>query len=302
MRKAISEGFQKIQEIAEPIISFFKNWGAFALFDENSPLRKAIAEGVQKIQKIAEPVISFFKNWSVFALFDENSSLRRKMSEGAETLKQISENIIGFYKNWSIFALFDENSAMRKKMAEGAQKLANVGENISNFYEGIWESVSGWFGGMIDSVKTKIEEFSFVDLLEQLWAAIKEWILDAPAKLLAGFKEAGSDILEWAKNKAAEIKGDKETEVATAPAPAPSPATTSSPMPAPSPQERNKQELERQTEQNKDLAAAPPKPVQSISPTVVSVDRSTQQAVTYNKEMHASKHRGSPGMATASSY
>jgi hypothetical protein len=167
-----------------------------------------------------------------------------------------------------------------------------------------------------------LKEFSFTDLFQQMWDAIKEWVLDAPKQLLGIGGDDAEDIQEakdqQAIQKAAEqfrntdedlyedlldaddleeakeILADKNYNAEQINNMLGIPPAKPTPVPAPSPQQTNQKKLDEATEQRDNLAAAPKQTPASSSPVAIAVDKSIKTATTYAREIHAAKHRSMP--------
>ena len=166
-------------------------------------------------------------------------------------------------------------------------------DSMLAFPKFLLEALFGILG--FDAIATYLADFSFVDLFEQLWLAIKDWVLDAPKRLLGGW--FGDDDDDEKDEKAAnKAKLAKSTDPAIENTKGVVTPTTTSP------QQANQNKLNETTEKNKNLAAAPKQPPAISSSTNVAVDNSQKQAVTYRKELHAGKNRGAPDVRSVSPF
>lgn len=232
--------------------------------------------------------------------FDDAAKVVEKFN-----FKEFLDKYMGFFMPIvGLIDLFDENSEMRKRIASGIEAMknfdpsdffVNLGEVLMEMIKRIAESMPGGKALLkFLGIKPKTEKTSTpsYEVAKDKNVAAAQARLDkagvaeaAEAIADSDTKEAKSILMEkfgFPEERANEILGISK------PAPVPSPAPNS-------PQLAGSAELQAQTDKYKDLAAAPPKP-KPVSPmTNVAIDASSKQSVTYQKELHAQKQRGSPG-------
>lgn len=195
-------------------------------------------------------------------------------------------------------------------------------DGIIAFPKLLLEGIAVVFG--LDAIAAIIKDFSFYDILENIYNAVKDWLsgitdwlfggdddekaepptpdaktptpdaknptpedaenaVSAAEKKLNRAKSSGGDV-EAAQRELEAAKANLDKAKKTTP----TPADTSK-------QVGDQQKLDAATEEKQKLAAAPPKPPQVSSPVAIAVDNSSKQAVTYSKEIRATKDRGAPG-------
>jgi len=174
-------------------------------------------------------------------------------------------------------------------------------DGIIAFPKLLLEGIAVVFG--LDAIAAIIKDFSFYDILENIYNAVKDWLSGITDWLFGGDDDEKAEnpkpdkdkksAVEEAEEKLARAKasgGDvaaAQRELEAAKKATPTPADTSK-------QVGDQQKLDTATEENKKLAAAPKKTPPAGSTTTVAVDKSNKQAVTYNREMRARKERADP--------
>jgi hypothetical protein len=221
--------------------------------------------------------------------------------------------------------IFDVFTGKRQFFEGLGRFLSTILDSAKDILEALIGTLSMLFGSdALYNFAEMLKEFSFTDLFQQMWDAIKEWVLDAPKRLLGiGGGDDAEDIQEakdqQAIQKAAEqfrntdedlyedlldaddleeakeILADKNYNAEQINNMLGIPPAKPTPVPAPSPQQTNQKKLDEATEQRDNLAAARKQPPASSSPVAIAVDNSQKQAIAYHKEIHAAKNRGAPG-------
>jgi hypothetical protein len=220
--------------------------------------------------------------------------------------------------------IFDVFTGKRQFFEGLGRFLSTILDSVKDILEAIIGTLSMLFGSdALYNFAEMLKEFSFTDLFQQMWDAIKEWVLDAPKQLLGiGGGDDAEDIQEakdqQAIQKAAEqfrntdedlyedlldaddleeakkILADKNYNAEQINNMLGIPPAKPTPVPAPSPQQTNQKKLDEATEQRDNLAAAPKQTPASSSPVAIAVDKSIKTATTYAREIHAAKHRSMP--------
>ena len=241
--------------------------------------------------------------------------------------KELLDKYAGFlFPIVGIMDLFDETSEMRKQIDTGIKNLKDAGsfmmdileatvETIKEILINIGKSIPGgeW---LLDKLGIKKEEPSAINkdnIATAREAAVQKAIEEGKSEeeiaairsattveelRAAAPATAGDRFRAAAKNPLSYVPGIGQVAAAYSMYKADSDeimAAESAVAPAPSPQQQSQQALAEQQRQNQELAAAPPKAPAPVSSTTVAVDNSSRQAVTYNRELHASKWRESPG-------
>lgn len=227
-----------------------------------------------------------------------------------------------------VFGIIGDVFTGKLGIVEGTLKLVGTFlDGIIAFPKFLLEAFAGIFE--FDAIAEMLREFSFTDLFEQLWTAIKKWVLDAAKSLVTiGGGDDAEDIQEakdqQAIQKAAEqfrntdkdlyedlldaddLEEAKEILADNGYNPEQInnmlgiPPAKPTPVPAPSPQQAKKKKLDEATEQQATLAAAPKKEQQSGSKVNIAVDKSQKLAATYNNLIRAEKpNRGGPNVRSA---
>ena len=253
--------------------------------------------------------------------------------------KEFLDKYLGFFMPIvGLIDLFDENSEIRKMLSEGIDKLSDLGSTTSDFFEEILDALVESFKNILINIgkaipggewlldklgvkeskinaqniavareaaaRTAAEEGRSEEEIQAIRAATtaEELRAAAPATIGDRAKAAATNPLTRIPIPIVQAIGvglgamTAESDEIKA---AESAAAGITPAPA-STQQRAQEALDRETRENKDLAAAPPKPPAPVSSTSVAVDNSSRQQVTYNRELHAAKDRGFPSIARAS--
>lgn len=272
--------------------------------------------------------------WIVSSLLDlfgfEDAA---KIVEGFDFKKFVDKYAAFLFPIVALMDLFDENSEIRKNLSKSLESLKNAGsfmmdildtvvETIKEILINIGKSIPGgeWLLDKLGvnqeeptnitknnftiakeaAVQKAIEEGKSEEEIQAIRSAKNTDELRAATPATTGDRLKAMAMNPFSWNLATmpiamsySIRNAQSDEIKAAEA---------SVVPAPSPQQRNQQAMNAQTQQNKDLAAAPPKAPVPVSSTTVAVDRSSKQSVTYNRELHAAKDRGSPNSTRASPY